>query len=151
MGIPYDILGLTVLAWGNSIGDFVSNIVVAKQGMFVSECVSVCVSVLAWGKSNGDFISNIVVARERERERRMSDIIFLLGFPSMALAATYGGIHIHTHSFAHTHTYTLTHNRKANNIVFHILHSMSYAIILGPFFNMYLGLGIAITVWTAMV
>ena len=41
MGIPSDILGLTVLAWGNSIGDTVSNVIVAKQG------VSVCVRVRA--------------------------------------------------------------------------------------------------------
>eukprot|EP00049_Salpingoeca_infusionum_P006060 m.100790 g.100790 ORF g.100790 m.100790 type:complete len:697 (-) comp13183_c0_seq3:4403-6493(-) len=32
IGISDAILGLTVLAWGNSIGDFVSNITVAKQG-----------------------------------------------------------------------------------------------------------------------
>lgn len=32
MGISNAILGLTVLAWGNSIGDFVSNLTVAKQG-----------------------------------------------------------------------------------------------------------------------
>ena len=31
-GISDAILGLTVLAWGNSIGDFVSNLTVAKQG-----------------------------------------------------------------------------------------------------------------------
>jgi sodium/potassium/calcium exchanger 6 len=31
-GISDAILGLTVLAWGNSIGDFVSNMTVAKQG-----------------------------------------------------------------------------------------------------------------------
>jgi sodium/potassium/calcium exchanger 6 len=32
MGVPKAILGLTVLAWGNSIGDFVSNILIARKG-----------------------------------------------------------------------------------------------------------------------
>eukprot|EP00042_Codosiga_hollandica_P057154 m.840477 g.840477 ORF g.840477 m.840477 type:complete len:624 (-) comp59512_c1_seq2:198-2069(-) len=32
LGISADILGLTVLAWGNSIGDAVANLTVAKQG-----------------------------------------------------------------------------------------------------------------------
>uniref|UniRef100_A0A7S4NBM3 Sodium/calcium exchanger membrane region domain-containing protein n=1 Tax=Paramoeba aestuarina TaxID=180227 RepID=A0A7S4NBM3_9EUKA len=63
IGIPPDIMGLTVLAWGNSVGDMVSNVIVAKQG-----------------------------------------------YPSMALAATYGG----------------------------------------PLFNLFLGLGLAITFWTAL-
>eukprot|EP00008_Paramoeba_atlantica_P007461 CAMPEP_0201478494 /NCGR_PEP_ID=MMETSP0151_2-20130828/3308_1 /ASSEMBLY_ACC=CAM_ASM_000257 /TAXON_ID=200890 /ORGANISM="Paramoeba atlantica, Strain 621/1 / CCAP 1560/9" /LENGTH=693 /DNA_ID=CAMNT_0047859577 /DNA_START=39 /DNA_END=2120 /DNA_ORIENTATION=+ len=62
LGIPPDVMGLTVLAWGNSVGDMVSNVIVAQQG-----------------------------------------------FPGMALAATYGG----------------------------------------PLFNLFLGLGLSITFWTA--
>jgi sodium/potassium/calcium exchanger 6 len=41
IGLSDAILGLTVLAWGNSIGDFVSNLTVAKQGyprMAVGAC-----------------------------------------------------------------------------------------------------------------
>jgi sodium/potassium/calcium exchanger 6 len=32
VGIPRAILGLTVLAWGNSIGDFVSDVLIARKG-----------------------------------------------------------------------------------------------------------------------
>jgi len=32
LGVPKAILGLTVLAWGNSIGDFVSDVLVARRG-----------------------------------------------------------------------------------------------------------------------
>jgi len=41
LGINRAILGITVLAWGNSIGDFVSNYTVAKQG-FPQMAVGAC-------------------------------------------------------------------------------------------------------------
>lgn len=41
VGLSDAILGLTVLAWGNSIGDFVSNLTVAKQG-FPRMAVGAC-------------------------------------------------------------------------------------------------------------
>lgn len=41
IGISQGVLGLTVLAWGNSIGDMISNIVVARQG-FPSMAIAAC-------------------------------------------------------------------------------------------------------------
>ena len=35
LGIPPDVMGLTVLAWGNSVGDMVSNVIVAQQGFIL--------------------------------------------------------------------------------------------------------------------
>jgi len=41
IGVADSIMGLTVLAWGNSIGDFISNIIIARKGygqMAMSAC-----------------------------------------------------------------------------------------------------------------
>ena len=32
-GIPHEVLGLTVLAWGNSVGDLSTNLTMAKRGL----------------------------------------------------------------------------------------------------------------------
>jgi Ca2+/Na+ antiporter len=40
-GLPTTLLGLTVLAWGNSIGDFMANTAIAKKG-FVEMALTGC-------------------------------------------------------------------------------------------------------------
>jgi Ca2+/Na+ antiporter len=43
LGISNAIMGLTVIAWGNSVGDAVSNIIVSRKGhpqMAVSACIA---------------------------------------------------------------------------------------------------------------
>lgn len=42
LGIPSSFMGLTILAWGNSVGDYFANVAVAKQGyseMAVTGCI----------------------------------------------------------------------------------------------------------------
>lgn len=41
LGLSDAFLGMTVLAWGNSVGDFISNLSVARQG-FPRMAISAC-------------------------------------------------------------------------------------------------------------
>jgi sodium/potassium/calcium exchanger 6 len=43
LGISNAIMGLTVIAWGNSVGDAVSNVIVSRKGhpqMAMSACIA---------------------------------------------------------------------------------------------------------------
>ena len=61
-GFPASLLGLTVLAWGNSIGDLIANVSISRKGfaeMALTGCVATPLFNLLWGLGLSTFMLNI--------------------------------------------------------------------------------------------
>jgi len=80
LGISNAIMGLTIIAWGNSVGDAVSNVIVSRKGhpqMAISACIAAPLTNLLLGMGSSSLILTIRNGGEFDLNPKNQDVTYL--------------------------------------------------------------------------